>query len=102
MRQHDQKLYDTDILKCRSMIGTIVLMTVANTSASTRAGLLVAYYVVLSFWGASTLTLTLLSKNVGGQTKKSIAVAVNFFFWAAGNAIGMCVIILIDWVSRWN
>jgi hypothetical protein len=81
------------------MIGTIVLMTVANTSASTRAGLLVAYYIVLSFWGASTLTLTLLSKNVGGQTKKSIAVAVNFFCWAAGNAIGECRFVIIDRMS---
>ncbi|KAI8578567.1 hypothetical protein K450DRAFT_246400 [Umbelopsis ramanniana AG] len=88
VRKYNQTIWTMIGFLIPSMIGTIVLMTVANTSASTRAGLLVAYYVVLSFWGASTLTLTLLSKNVGGQTKKSIAVAVNFFCWAAGNAIG--------------
>ncbi|KAH8549823.1 major facilitator superfamily domain-containing protein [Umbelopsis sp. PMI_123] len=88
VRKYNQTILTMIGFLIPSMIGTIVLMTVANTSASTRAGLLVAYYIVLSFWGASTLTLTLLSKNVGGQTKKSIAVAVNFFCWAAGNAIG--------------
>ncbi|KAI8139580.1 major facilitator superfamily domain-containing protein [Fennellomyces sp. T-0311] len=71
-----------------SVIGTIVLLSVENTSTATQAGLLLCYYLVLSFWATSTLSISLLSRNVGGQTKKSVAVALNFIFWAAGNAIG--------------
>ncbi|KAI9498163.1 major facilitator superfamily domain-containing protein [Zychaea mexicana] len=71
-----------------SVIGTIVLLAVENTNAATQAGLLMCYYLVLSFWATSTLSISLLSRNVGGQTKKSVAVAFNFICWAAGNAIG--------------
>lgn len=72
-----------------SIIGTVVLMTVKNTSTATKAGLLVSYYIVLSFWAAQTLGMSMLSRNVAGQTKKSVAVAANFIAWATGNAIGM-------------
>ncbi|KAK8203379.1 hypothetical protein M8818_005270 [Zalaria obscura] len=71
-----------------SYIGTIVLMTVRNTSTSTKAALLFSYYIVLSFWAAQTLSMSLLSRNVAGQTKKSFAVAMNFIAWSTGNAIG--------------
>lgn len=69
-------------------MGTIVLMIVPNTSKAMQAGLLLCYYLVVSFWGAQTLSLSLLTRNVGGQTKKAVATAMNFIFWAAGNAIG--------------
>lgn len=72
----------------RSFAGTIVLMTVENTSTATEAGLLFSYYIVLSFWAAQGLGMSLLSRNVAGQTKKSVAVTMNFVAWAAGNAIG--------------
>jgi hypothetical protein len=42
----------------------------------------------MSFWAAQTLALSLLSRNIAGQTKKTVAVALNFIFWATGNAIG--------------
>ncbi|KAG2174789.1 hypothetical protein INT43_005851 [Umbelopsis isabellina] len=71
-----------------SVVGTIVLMTVKNTSTATKAGLLFSYYLVLSFWGAATLCMSLLTRNVGGQTKKTAATAINFILWATGNAIG--------------
>lgn len=71
-----------------SIMGTIVLMTVENHSTSTKVGLLVSYYIVLSFWAAQTLSLSMLSRNIGGQTKKSIVVTMNFVSWCAGNAIG--------------
>lgn len=72
----------------RSFAGTIVLMTVENTNTATEAGLLFSYYIVLSFWAAQGLGMSLLSRNVAGQTKKSVAVTMNFVAWAAGNAIG--------------
>jgi len=32
--------------------------------------------------------LSLVTRNVAGQTKKSIVISVNFVFWATGNSIG--------------
>lgn len=51
-----------------SFVGTIVLMTVHNDGqTSTEAGLLISYYIVLSFWAAQTLGMSLLSRNIAGQ-----------------------------------
>lgn len=72
----------------RAIPATVVLMAVENTTLATKAGLLFCYYLALSFWATSTLAISLITRNVGGQTKKTVAVAVNFVFWAAGNAIG--------------
>lgn len=72
-----------------SFVGTAILMTVdPHVSRSQDIGLLISYYITLSFWAAQTLALTLISRNIAGQTKKTIAVAMNFIWWAAGNAIG--------------
>jgi hypothetical protein len=71
-----------------SFAGTIVLLTVKNTTLATKVGLLISYYIALSFWAAQTLGMSLLSRNVGGQTKKSIVVTCNFVSWCVGNAIG--------------
>jgi hypothetical protein len=78
-----------------SYIGTIVLMTVPNTTLATKAGLLFSYYITLSFWSAQTLTLSMVSRNIAGQTKKATVVAMTFISWAAGNAIGPQV--FLDW-----
>lgn len=87
-------IYDTD--RNSSFVGTIVLMTVINTDTATKAGLLVSYYIVLSFWAAQNLSMSMLSRNIGGQTKKSVVVAMNFVAWAAGNAIGPQVFLSWD------
>ncbi|THW92068.1 MFS transporter [Aureobasidium pullulans] len=79
-----------------SFAGTIVLMTVRNTNTATQGGLLFSYYIVLSFWAAQTLAMSMLSRNIGGQTKKSVVVAANFAAWAAGNAIGPQVFLAYD------
>ncbi|CRK48262.1 hypothetical protein BN1723_020500, partial [Verticillium longisporum] len=71
-----------------SFAGTAVLMTVRKGSMGTNVGLLISYYITLSFWAAQTLALSLISRNIAGQTKKTVAVAMNFIFWAAGNAVG--------------
>ncbi|KAL1390809.1 MFS transporter [Phyllosticta capitalensis] len=79
-----------------SFVGTIVLMTVENTSTATKAGLLLSYYIVLSFWAAQNLAMSMISRNIAGQTKKSVVVAANFVSWAAGNAIGPQVFLSWD------
>ncbi|KAJ5949792.1 hypothetical protein N7454_001376 [Penicillium verhagenii] len=78
-----------------SYVGTIVLMTVANTTLATKVGLLFSYYITLSFWSAQTLCLSMVSRNIAGQTKKATVVAATFISWAAGNAIGPQV--FLDW-----
>ena len=63
-------------------------MTVQNTDKAKQIGLLISYYITLSFWSAQTLSLSMISRNIAGQTKKSTVVATNFVAWAVGNAIG--------------
>jgi hypothetical protein len=63
-------------------------MTVNNTNLATKVGLLMGYYITLSFWSAQTLCLSMVSRKVAGQTKKSTVVASTFVSWAVGNAIG--------------
>jgi len=72
----------------RSFVGTILLMTIPPNTFSQRVGLLICYYITLSFWSAQTLALSMISRNIAGQTKKTVAVALNFILWATGNAIG--------------
>ncbi|KAF6830607.1 allantoate permease [Colletotrichum musicola] len=71
-----------------SVVGTVLLMTLPNNTFAQHIGLLICYYITLSFWSAQTLALSLISRNIAGQTKKQIAVGLNFIIWAAGNAIG--------------
>lgn len=71
-------------------------MTVRNTSKANQAGLLISYYIVLSFWAAQTLAMSLLSRNIAGQTKKTVVVAMNFIAWSVGNAIGPQVFLTRD------
>ncbi|KAI5456458.1 major facilitator superfamily domain-containing protein [Mariannaea sp. PMI_226] len=79
-----------------SFVGTILLMTLPNNTYAQHIGLLICYYLTLSFWSAGTLALSMISRNVAGQTKKTVAVAVNFIFWAAGNSIGPQVFLATD------
>jgi hypothetical protein len=71
-----------------SIAGTVVLMSVQRTSKANEVGLLLAYYVVISFWACAALALSLVTRNVAGQTKRATVIASNFVCWAAGNAVG--------------
>ena len=63
-------------------------MTVEPNTLAQKVGLLICYYITLSFWSAQTLALSMVSRNIGGQTKKSVVVATSFIIWSTGNAIG--------------
>lgn len=63
-------------------------MIVPLETFSQHVGLLICYYITFSFWAAQTLSLSMISRNIAGQTKKSVAIAFNFIIWATGNAIG--------------
>ncbi|KAK0724402.1 major facilitator superfamily domain-containing protein [Lasiosphaeris hirsuta] len=84
------------LLRAGSFIGTILLMTISPDTMAKRVGLLICYYITLSFWSAQTLALSMISRNIAGTTKKSVAVATNFIFWSAGNSIGPQVFL------KWN
>ncbi|PQE12587.1 allantoate permease protein [Rutstroemia sp. NJR-2017a BBW] len=88
VKRYNQSILVMGAFLLPSFVGTIILMTVRNTNFSTKVGLLISYYLTLSFWSAQTLSITLISRNVAGQTKKTIVVAANFISWAAGNAVG--------------
>ncbi|EEY16135.1 allantoate permease [Verticillium alfalfae VaMs.102] len=74
----------------------IIIVLLSSGSMGTNVGLLISYYITLSFWAAQTLALSLISRNIAGQTKKTVAVAMNFIFWAAGNAVGPQVFLQRD------
>ncbi|PGH28006.1 hypothetical protein AJ80_00261 [Polytolypa hystricis UAMH7299] len=88
VKKTGQNLIVMGVFVIPSFIGTIVLMTVENRNMGTKVGLLISYYITLSFWSAQTLALSMISRNVAGQTKKATVVAANFVAWAVGNAIG--------------
>lgn len=71
-------------------------MTVKLHDKGSQIGLLISYYIVLTFWSAQTLSMALLSRNVAGQTKKSAVVAMNFVAWSVGNSIGPQVFLTRD------
>lgn len=71
-------------------------MTVPLNTRTQHVGLMISYFITFSFWSAQTLSLSLISRNVAGQTKKSVAIAVNFIIWAMGNAIGPQVFLSWD------
>lgn len=87
-----------------SIVGTVVLMTLTYTGLDPqsyeyklrRGVLLFCYYLTLSFWGVANLGLSLLTKNVGGQSKKSFVTATNFVGWATGNCVGPQVFLAKD------
>jgi hypothetical protein len=87
----DKRFHQTILAMMASVVptiaGTIVLLTVPF-EVNKRVGLLFAYYIMISFWACSGLALSLVTRNVAGQTKKSVVIAINFVFWATGNAIG--------------
>ncbi|KAI9368653.1 major facilitator superfamily domain-containing protein [Aspergillus egyptiacus] len=88
VKKTGQNLYVMLGFLAPSYIGTIVLMTVENTTMATKVGLLISYYITLSFWSAQNLGLSMVSRNIGGATKKSAVIAATFVSWAVGNAIG--------------
>lgn len=77
------------------IIGTAVVYHVEPT-ASTRVGLLIAFYCMQFYLAEGNMIFSLISRNIAGQTKKSTALAMTFIAWAAGNmtAPQVCVLYL--------
>ncbi|KAH8638432.1 allantoate permease [Alternaria alternata] len=88
VKKTKQNLLTMAVFMIPAFTGTIVIMTVKNTNNATKAGLLISYWIIFTFWAAQGLGMSMLTRNVGGQTKKSVCITMNFFAWCAGNAIG--------------
>lgn len=86
-RLFNQTIYIMIASVIPSIIGTSILVGVPF-EPSRKVGMLIAYFIFYAFFAVSSLSLALLSRNVAGQTKKSIIIASNFICWAAGNSIG--------------
>ncbi|CAI7639799.1 unnamed protein product [Penicillium manginii] len=79
-----------------SFVGTILLMTLSENTKSQRIGLLLCYYITFSFWATTALSLSLLSRNIAGQTKKMVTLTLTFIMWAVGNTVGPQVFLAWD------
>ncbi|CAN6669765.1 allantoate permease [Trichomonascus vanleenenianus] len=89
VKKTGQTIYVMMAYPLLSIAGTVVFITLpVNGTTERKAVLLFCYYLTMSFWATQNLGMSLISRNVAGQTKKAVAVALNFVMWAAGNAVG--------------
>ncbi|WWD03389.1 hypothetical protein V865_001441 [Kwoniella europaea PYCC6329] len=82
-----------------NIAGSIVLITVAPTS-KTKVGLLITFYLMQCCQATNPSMYAMLSRNVAGQTKKSVVYAIFFVGWAGGNALGP-QLFQAKWASRY-
>ncbi|ORX38061.1 major facilitator superfamily domain-containing protein [Kockovaella imperatae] len=69
-------------------IAMTVVLIVVKPSDKTKGGLLFAFYAAQCFQSLSPSIWSMCSRNIAGQTKKSIVYAAFFIAWATGNAVG--------------
>ncbi|KAJ8481254.1 hypothetical protein ONZ45_g15369 [Pleurotus djamor] len=82
-----QRLLLAIIYTLPNIAGTIVFIAVPATS-QTKVGLLIAFYCTQGFGAVAVLNLAVMSGNIAGRTKQTIASSLCFIAWAVGNAIG--------------
>lgn len=75
------------MLALPNIASAVCFLTVPNDKAHS-VGLLLAFYCTIFFNAQAPLSFSLLTRNVAGGTKKSVATAMTFAAWATGNAIG--------------
>ncbi|KAK1138293.1 hypothetical protein N8T08_003043 [Aspergillus melleus] len=69
-----------------AMAGTIVILAVTPT-ATNAGGMLIAFYCTQLFTAEGNLIISLVTRNIAGQTKKGITMTLVFVGWAVGNLI---------------
>ncbi|KAL8276924.1 hypothetical protein RQP46_010652 [Phenoliferia psychrophenolica] len=72
-----------------NIVGTVVIITVPPT-LKTRAGLLIAFYIMQFFVALNPLIFSLLARNVAGQTKRTVAYGAYIFRWPPDSGITDC------------
>ncbi|KAJ6093975.1 hypothetical protein N7467_002820 [Penicillium canescens] len=69
-----------------AIVGTIVIMVVTPTP-SNAGGMLIAFYCTQFFLAQGNMIISLITRNVAGQSKKSFTMTMLFVGWAVGNLI---------------
>ncbi|KAJ5150344.1 uncharacterized protein N7482_010802 [Penicillium canariense] len=69
-----------------AIVGTIVIMVVTPTP-SNAGGMLIAFYCTQFFLAQGNMIISLITRNIAGQTKKSFTMTMLFIGWAVGNLI---------------
>ncbi|CAI7613484.1 unnamed protein product [Penicillium manginii] len=69
-----------------ALVGTTVILVVTPT-ASNAGGMLIAFYCTQFFLAEGNMIISLITRNVAGQTKKGITMTMVFVGWAVGNLI---------------
>ncbi|KAL2129553.1 hypothetical protein VTI74DRAFT_7618 [Chaetomium olivicolor] len=67
-----------------AIAGTAIIFAIPP-NPSNRIGLLIAFYCTQFFLAQGNLIFSLISRNVAGQSKKSMTLTICFVGWAAGN-----------------
>ncbi|EPQ25629.1 uncharacterized protein PFL1_06809 [Pseudozyma flocculosa PF-1] len=83
----NQTIYVAILWTIPAVVASVCFLTVPNTPEH-AAGLLIAFYFTLWLQAQATLSFSLLTRNVAGQTKRSIITAITFIGWSGGNSIG--------------
>lgn len=69
-----------------AMAGTIVILIVTPNS-SNAGGMLIAFYCTQLFTAEGNMIISLVTRNIAGQTKKGITMTLIFVGWSVGNLV---------------
>ncbi|KAI9170604.1 transporter [Paramyrothecium foliicola] len=69
-----------------AIVGTVVILVV-TPNASNAGGMLIAFYCTQFFLAQGNMIISLITRNIAGQTKKGITMTLVFVGWAVGNLI---------------
>ncbi|KAF7670606.1 mfs general substrate transporter [Alternaria burnsii] len=69
-----------------AMAGTIVILTVVPNPGNS-GGMLIAFYCTQFFCAQGNMIISLITRNIGGQTKKGMVMTMVFVGWSVGNLI---------------
>ncbi|KAH6889804.1 major facilitator superfamily domain-containing protein [Thelonectria olida] len=69
-----------------AMVGTIVILVVKPT-AGNAGGMLIAFYCTQFFCAQGNMIISLITRNIAGQTKKGFVMTMVFVGWSVGNLI---------------
>lgn len=86
-KKWNQTILTAVLFTVPNIISAVLFLTVPNNK-SHAGGLLFAFYMTICLQAQATLSFSLLSRNVGGQTKRGVVTAMTFIGWAAGNSAG--------------
>jgi cytochrome c biogenesis factor len=69
-----------------AIAGTVVILVV-KPNAKNAGGMLIAFYCTQFFCAQGNMIISLITRNIAGQTKKGMTMTMVFVGWSAGNLI---------------